>query len=89
MLPEHQASANKTVQGACKKLTRQQFYNQKQTCINQFISEKFGKTAPKHENVKNEPEMSLESYYAVSKIVNGIICCCYPAIVLSVLQNES
>ena len=68
---------NKNVQEACKKLTRQQFYNQKQTCINQFSSEKYGKTAPKHD-AKNAPEMSLESYYAVSKD-----CQCYFMLLLN------
>ena len=60
--------ADKTLEGACKKLTRQQFYNVKHTAINHFSSEKLSKKAPKHENVIEAPDMTMEDYLSVSKL---------------------
>ena len=68
MLPEHQAVADITLDGACKKLTPQQFYNQKNTTMNTYSSEKLGKRAPKHQNVLDPPDMTLEDYMAVSTL---------------------
>ena len=68
MLPEHQGVADETLELACRKLTPQQFYNQKNTAMNTFSSEKLGKRAPKHLNVEHPPDMSLDDYMAVSKL---------------------
>lgn len=68
VLPEDQEKADQTLQGACKKLVPQQFYNQKNTSMNLFSSEKLGKRAPKHENVENPPDMTLDDYMLVSKL---------------------
>ena len=68
MLPQHQDVADKTLQGACHKLIPQQFYNQKNTTMNTYSSEKLGKRAPKHQNMEHPPEMTLDDYMAVSKL---------------------
>ena len=68
MLPNEQDKADKTLQGACLKLTRQAFYNQSHTSRNQFSSEHLGKPSPKHENVKSHSEMTEEDYAEVSKL---------------------
>ena len=54
-----------TLEGACKKLARQQFYNVKHTSVNHYSSEKLCKTAPKHEE---PPDMTMEDYMSVSKL---------------------
>ena len=68
VLPEDQQKATKTLLGACKRLTRQQFYNQKHTAANQYSSEKLGKRAPKHANVEEFPDIPEEGYRGVSKL---------------------
>ena len=68
VLPEHQDEADKTLQGACRKLTPQQFYNQKNTTMNTYSSEKLGKRAPKHQNVFDPPDMTLDDFMAVSNM---------------------
>jgi hypothetical protein len=59
--------ADATLLVACQKLTRQQWYNQKHTSANQFMSEQ-GKRAKKHDNVRNPPKMTKEDYMSVSKL---------------------
>ena len=68
MLPEHQAVADMTLEGACKKLTPQQLYNQKNTTMNTYASKKLGKRAPKHQNVFDPPDMTLDDFMAVSNM---------------------
>lgn len=68
MLPEEQDKADRTLRGACIKLTRQQFYNQKHTSINQFSSESLGKKVPKHLRVEDKPILSKDDYNSVSKL---------------------
>ena len=68
MLPEDQEKADKTLRGACQRLTRQQFYNQKHTTTSLYSSEKLRKRAPKHLNVKAQPKMTEEDYAGVSKL---------------------
>ena len=65
MLPEHKESADKTFQAACARLTPQQWYNQKQTSTNNFLSEK-GITTTKSENAKKRPDITKEDYMSVS-----------------------
>ena len=62
---EHKDLANRTLLGACRKLTRQQWYNVKHTCINHFLSES-GIRASKHDNVEKPPKMTLEDWMSVS-----------------------
>jgi hypothetical protein len=66
--PEHQETANKTLQAHCKRLTNQQFYNQGHTARSQYNMAKSGKPLPKHENVKSRSTMSAEQYDEVSKL---------------------
>ena len=61
-------SADRTLLGACKKMTRQQIYNAKYTCINHFTSEKFSKTSLKHDVVEEPPEMTVDDFMSVSKL---------------------
>lgn len=75
MLPEHKDVADQTLRGACEKLTPQQFYNQKNTAMNTFSSEKLGKRAPKHENVENPPDMTVDDFMAVSKLSKSSYVC--------------
>lgn len=67
MLDEDRADADKCLRGACMRLTRQIFYNQKHTCISAFCAER-GKRAKKEDNVKDPPEMTVEDYMTVSKL---------------------
>ena len=55
------------MRGACVRLTPQQWYNQKHTAANHFMSEK-GKRAKKEDNVKKPPEMTKDDYMSVSKL---------------------
>ena len=64
--------ADETLQAACRKLTPQQFYNQKNTAMNTYSSEKLGKRAPKHENVENPPVMTVDDFMAVSKLSKSL-----------------
>lgn len=52
---------------ACKRLTRQQWYNQKHTCIAHFFAEK-GKRITKAETVRLAPQMTMDAYMSVSKL---------------------
>ena len=61
-------SADRTLLGACKKMTWQQIYNAKYTCINHFTSEKFSKTSLKHDVVEEPPEMTVDDFMSVSKL---------------------
>jgi len=69
VLPEEKEKADKTLRGACQRLTRQQFYNQKHTSTNHYTSEKLGKRVAKHEQVRAPPEMTKEDYIGVSKLL--------------------
>jgi hypothetical protein len=57
------------LEGACRKLTRQQFYNAKHTIINHFSTEKLHKKAVKHEIVENPLEVTVDDYMAVSRLL--------------------
>ena len=67
MAVEDRERANVVLRNACRRLTRQQWYNQKHTCVNHFMAEQ-GKRARKHDNVKAMPVMTKEDYLSVSKL---------------------
>ena len=64
---DEREKVNKTLLGACHKLTRQQWYNQKHTALNHFMAEQ-GKKARKHDIVKEMPEVTKEDLMSVSKL---------------------
>jgi len=64
---EDRERANVVLRNACRRLTRQQWYNQKHTCIGHFHAEQ-GKRMTKAEIVRAAPEMTMEDYMSVSKL---------------------
>ena len=69
-MPEDDMETDKTLRAACVRLTRQQWYNQKHTAANHFMSER-GKRAKKEDNVKEPPQMTVSDYISVSKLSIG------------------
>jgi hypothetical protein len=51
---------------ACQRLTRQQWYNQKHTCIGHFKAEQ-GTRVKKADNIRDDPQLTKEDYLKVSK----------------------
>ena len=64
---DQRESADKTLLGACHKLTRQQWYNQKHTAVTHFMAEK-GKKVTKHDLVREMPEVTKEDLMSVSQL---------------------
>nr|XP_051198641.1 uncharacterized protein LOC127312207 [Lolium perenne] len=51
---------------ACQRLTRQQWYNQKHTCIGHFKAEQ-GTRVKKADNIRDDTQLTKEDYLKVSK----------------------
>jgi hypothetical protein len=64
---EDRATADGVLLRAYRRLTRQQWYNQKHTCIAHYMAE-HGKRVKKHDNILEPPEMTLDAYKSVSKL---------------------
>lgn len=64
VLEEDRDTADRTLRGACVRLTLQQWYNQKHTAANHFMSER-GKRAKKEDNVKEMPKMTVDDYMSI------------------------
>ena len=67
MADEHRERANAVLARACQRLTRQQWYNQKHTCVGHFMAEQ-GKRVRKADIVAAMPEMTKDDYMTVSKL---------------------
>jgi len=67
VLPEEQATADATLVRAAKRMTQQQFYNQRHTSTGQFLAERAVRMT-KHEMVENPLELSKEDFMSVSNL---------------------
>ena len=52
---------------ACQRLTRQQWYNQKHTCIGHFKAEQ-GTRVKKADNIREDTQLTMDDYMKVSKL---------------------
>ena len=71
MADEHQDQANVVLRRACRRLTRQQWYNQKITCIAHFHAEhgtRMTKAAIVRTAAAGLIDMTMEDYMSVSKL---------------------
>ena len=71
MAEEHKASADKTLLGACEKLTPQVWYQHKVTAASHFWAERSVRIRKEDiygPNANHAYEMTLEDYETVSKI---------------------
>jgi hypothetical protein len=64
---EDRATTDGVLLRACRRLTRQQWYNQKHTCIAHYMTEQ-GKRVKKRDNIAEPPEMMLDAYRSVSTL---------------------
>ena len=64
---DQRESADKTLLGACRKMTRQQWYNRKHTAVAHFMAEK-GEKVTKHDLVRKMPNVTKEDLMLVSKL---------------------
>ena len=68
MAAEHKEQADVVLRNACRKLTRQQWYNQNITCIGHFYAEK-GIRYLKPDIIRGKaPMLTEEEYMKVSKL---------------------
>jgi hypothetical protein len=64
---EDRAMVNGVLLRACRRLTWQQWYNHKHTCIAHYMAEQV-KRVKKHDNIVEPPEMTLDAYRSVSTL---------------------